>query len=381
MFLSLREFCLSTLFVSFILMQCNVRTMAQTAQQPSEQQFKDMAVEIVALSHTPETDAGLALCREGVGPIPLSVQRQIAAAGIKVVLTPRTIYDEPENSGAGVFTNGGTFDNAGGFFESSKNRVLVPERAAWRNSPPRFQGRYIVTVVRHELGHALDHACGSISQQADYISCYKDDLHRLSSDQKIEFAYYITGVSKEKSEEGTPSGRGELFASTFCALCTKPPTLRDTKLLDSFPSVKNYILNLEPDLKNIDATSRPIVKQKKVVTAGAVENTASNPDTDRAVVLIQTGYYSDALRLLNEVLKTSPGDYRAHLLRGNSLSWLGRHREAIADYNVAIGLNSELADAYMMRGRAYGWLGQKLDQKRDEETAHRISIRAVTQTP
>jgi len=370
MFSQLKVFGLSTILISFILIQSPFRALPQ-----------EIAVEIVPLSHTDETDAALALCREGVAAIPLSVQRKIAAAGIKVVLTPRTIYDESEKSGSQVFSNGGTSDNAGGFFESSKNRVLIPERAAWRNSPPRWQGRYIVGVVRHELGHALDHACGSISQQSEYISCYKDDLHRLSSNQKIEFAYYITGVSKESSVDGTASGRGELFASTFCALCTNPPSPKDTKLLDSFPSVKNYLLSLEPDLKNIGAISRPNIRQTIGQTAPTVEKPALNPDVDKAAVLIQTGHYVDALRLLNSVIKISSTDDRAHLLRGNALSWLGRYREAIFDYNAAIRLNSELADAYIMRGRAYGWLGRKLDQQRDEEAGRRISTRQLKQTP
>ncbi|MFX5972616.1 hypothetical protein ABTE98_19860, partial [Acinetobacter baumannii] len=66
---------------------------------------------------------------------------------------------------------------------------------------------------------------------------YKQDLSRLSSSEKIKFSYYIIGVSKEKSEEGTASGRCELFASLFAAICTNPPSAKDQILLTAFPNV------------------------------------------------------------------------------------------------------------------------------------------------
>ena len=348
-------------------------------------------VEVVSLSHTEETDAAMAFCREGLAPIPLSLQRKVADAGIKVVVTPRTIFDAPEQSGSQVFTNGGTTDNAGGFFQTNKNRILVPERAAWRNSPPRFQGRYIVSVVRHEFGHAFDHACGSISQQSEYLSVYKQDLSKLSSDQKIKFSYYITGVSKEPSADGTASGHGELFASMMCSICSKPPSAKDTNLMESFPHVRDYMLSLEPDLKTVSAasvqTARTIPKASAKTVAAAkssaseVDAAPGNPDVDKASVLIQQHQFGEALRVLNGVIKSNPDDQKAHLLRGNDLSWLGRYREALFDYNAAIRLNRQDADAYLMRGRAYGWLGQKSDQQRDEDTAKRIGAGQTIAAP
>jgi tetratricopeptide (TPR) repeat protein len=62
--------------------------------------------------------------------------------------------------------------------------------------------------------------------------------------------------------------------------------------------------------------------------------------------------YGMSVDLLDEILKTDPGDRLALLARGSVYLKMGNSRNAIADFSRAIEIDSNYAKAYHLRGLA-----------------------------
>ncbi|HEY9714662.1 MAG TPA: hypothetical protein V6C72_14440 [Chroococcales cyanobacterium] len=342
-------------------------------------------LEIRVLSHTQYTDQALAYLRKGISTIPATVQSVIAAHGITVTLTPRLIFDEPESSGHKVFRQGGTTDNVGGMFEPNHSRVLIPECASWRNSPPRPQGSYITSVVRHELGHAFDHSLGNFSNTPAFKQAYNEDLQRLSNEQMRAFTYYITGTSSADANTPTDSGRHELFASIFGNLCTpvKEKKSKGTQLLDAFPHVARLLTSLDrafespPEYETSSSNSRERLSDRTgqarpTVTVSPEAVAESSRLLEQALEQLNNQHYAKAVWLSSQSLERNPAGQRAYLVRGNAYVWLKKYRAAVSDYTQYIKFHPADADAFELRSRAYGWLGQALLQQKDEAKARQL---------
>lgn len=305
-------------------------------------------------------------------------------------------YDEPENSGKKLFRNGGTSDNVGGLFEAGKNRVAIPERASWRNSPPKPQGKGIVGICRHELGHAFDHALGGHSYSELYLVAYNEDFKRFTNEQCRGWAYYITGISSGDANVPTSSGRAECFASVFAALVTPPNELtkQSADLLQAFPNVVKNLQNLDGELGHVpESSSSPVASRNASGNASgnssgnASGNVSGNsfrrkasPDQSDADSHVQIAKdllikkeFARAADQLNFAIKLNPNNAQAFLLRGNASFWMTKYKLAIQDYSAAIRLEPANKDAYLLRSRAYGWLGERLLQEHDEAKARQLN--------
>lgn len=361
-----------------------ILSMVLNCQSVQSAEGNQVYIPIRVLSRIDITPDDVKRVEQGVSVIPPAIQKFIAAAGIEVVLTPQMNFEEPEHSGEKLFRNGGTYDNLGGVFESGKKRVVIPEKASWRNSPPRPQGNSIVRTCRHELGHAWDFAQGKHSHSEGYIAAYDQDFRKLSNEQCRKWAYYITGVSTGDANVPTASGRAECFASVFAALVT-PPSQRVAKmneLLQDFPNVARNLQSLDSDLGRITESPSPGPFQSTSnlpIRSGSQVSPANKAKSDECVKaandFMSKQEYQRAVNQLSEAIKFNPNDPNSYLLRGNGLSWLKKYNLAILDYTLAIKLSPTYAAAYEMRARAYGWLGQKRLQDADELLARKYSIK------
>jgi S1-C subfamily serine protease/tetratricopeptide (TPR) repeat protein len=79
---------------------------------------------------------------------------------------------------------------------------------------------------------------------------------------------------------------------------------------------------------------------------------------NKASLLSRKGQYTAAIKIYDEMIRQSPEAY-SYSNRGNVKSALGQKQEAIYDYDRAIAINPDYADAYFNRGNAKSDLGQK----------------------
>jgi tetratricopeptide (TPR) repeat protein len=76
-----------------------------------------------------------------------------------------------------------------------------------------------------------------------------------------------------------------------------------------------------------------------------------------ALTFQRTRVWNNSLVLWTDVLQKFPGTQRALINRGNALFDLGRHHDAIKDYNIVLAKNPTDVAAYINRGRAKANIG------------------------
>jgi tetratricopeptide (TPR) repeat protein len=72
----------------------------------------------------------------------------------------------------------------------------------------------------------------------------------------------------------------------------------------------------------------------------------------------QCGYWKNNVTLSEHALQVTKNNYKVHNFLGVTYAGLGQNQLAISNYNKAIHLKPDYADAYNNRGNAYGELGQ-----------------------
>jgi tetratricopeptide (TPR) repeat protein len=83
----------------------------------------------------------------------------------------------------------------------------------------------------------------------------------------------------------------------------------------------------------------------------------------------QCGYWKNSFELDKHILKVTKNGSFAHNLRGVAYCDLGRHHEAIDEFNQAINLDSNYASAYNNRGITYFLQGNNELGCRDAQKA------------
>ena len=87
----------------------------------------------------------------------------------------------------------------------------------------------------------------------------------------------------------------------------------------------------------------------------------------------QQGKYEEAIADYNEAIRINPESAEAYYNRGTTKDLLGRHEEALEDYNEAIRINPESAEAYYNRGTTKDVLGRHEEALEDYNEATRVN--------
>ena len=87
----------------------------------------------------------------------------------------------------------------------------------------------------------------------------------------------------------------------------------------------------------------------------------------------QQGKYEEAIADYNEAIRINPESAEAYYNRGTTKDMLGRHEEAIEDYKEASRVNPQFAQAYYNRGNAKDALGRHEEAIEDYDEAIRIN--------
>ena len=88
------------------------------------------------------------------------------------------------------------------------------------------------------------------------------------------------------------------------------------------------------------------------------------------------GRRDEAIVDFDAAIRLKPDHADAYNNRGNAKAALGRHDDAIADYDKAIRLKPDNADAYYKRGNAKNALGLKDEARKDFETTLELARNA-----
>lgn len=94
--------------------------------------------------------------------------------------------------------------------------------------------------------------------------------------------------------------------------------------------------------KNYEIVNRYYEKAKRAIKLN-----------NRAMKMIESGNYQEAISTLNQAVNLNPGQIEAYLNRGVAYSELNSHASAIANYDKAIELAPNNAEAYYYRGDEY----------------------------
>ena len=105
---------------------------------------------------------------------------------------------------------------------------------------------------------------------------------------------------------------------------------------------------------------------------GSTEGTAEW-HFDQGQIFTQQGRYNEAIEEYDEAIRLNPQYAEAYLGRGIAYGNLGKHERAIEDYDGAICLNPQYADAYYNRGLAFYSLDQYVQAIHDLNEAVRLN--------
>jgi hypothetical protein len=86
----------------------------------------------------------------------------------------------------------------------------------------------------------------------------------------------------------------------------------------------------------------------------------------------QCGYWRNSIDLWSHALRVSKYNYVAYYLRGNAYGEQGQYQRAIEEFNKAIFLKQDFADAYNQRGLAYLSQGDRKQSCIDAQKACRL---------
>jgi len=146
---------------------------------------------------------------------------------------PELKQDKPRG-----YQHGGGYDNVPGLYSSGSKRMVVAERASYKNSPPHLN-RSVAGTMFHELGHAYDDARGSPSEHGAFATAYEQDSYKLTNSMRSKHAYYT---------QPGHAGPSELFAEMFAIVnqenSGQPP--RNPHLVQAFPNSYKAMKDLLP---------------------------------------------------------------------------------------------------------------------------------------
>lgn len=124
-------------------------------------------------------------------------------------------YEQPP-TGLGCLSR----DCAAGIELPDERRILIPEHSKSANGKWSSNKSAVEQVVRHEVGHVMDHAFGQISHNQEFVDAYQKDLAGMPQAVRAKVAY--------QTQDGW-KGPEEMFAELFGIILR-----RDDKVLKDF---------------------------------------------------------------------------------------------------------------------------------------------------
>lgn len=223
------------------------------------------------------------------------------------------------------------------------------------------KGRYSAKYMdRPDLREELDKLYESIlkNSKSSLIDIIFAEVYELRNEGRIEEA-----IEKWRSlaniAERTDKNLASLAFASIGYLYKKEGAVEDAI------SALDRAIDLNPDnaeAYHIRATLRYMRQLKETITEG-YENQILR-------IQEQADFF---LEDYNKAIKLEPNYADAYTDRGNVKKFIGQNEEALADYNMAINLKSDSAEAYANRGKLKFEMGDIDEASADFETALRLA--------
>lgn len=161
--------------------------------------------------------------------VPPGVLQALTNQGYKIIACPTNTDAIPELKGKTPrgWPEDTTFDNSDGTHDNVRRVILAPYRVKQGND---FVPVDREDVVVHQIGHALDHALGKLSNSPEFQKAFKADMQKLAEKgfmtdrEKMIYDYFNQKDGPDKNER---PGSEEAFASLFGMVLTGPENPED----------------------------------------------------------------------------------------------------------------------------------------------------------
>jgi hypothetical protein len=163
--------------------------------------------------------------RQEIEKLPGADRKMLADKGVSYVLAERTsdvLGTQACNVTPRGYPEGKTCDDTPGQYNQASKKIVVPEKISGRMQSESWQD----FTLRHETGHAVDHAFGNPSHSPEFGVAYQKDADSISLSRKWANTYLL-----QKGD----AGREEEFANAYAANrgLSKPH--------DDFPNSIDYV--------------------------------------------------------------------------------------------------------------------------------------------
>ena len=213
--------------------------------------------------------------------------------------------------------------------------------------------------IESEAAKYLQEAKGYASEAAQYL---KD----IQTQKKIA-EEVVTGLTSGDISKLVQPGTSEasLEARNF---------LQKTQL-DSGASVIDKAIVDASRLQREGKVDEAIKKWSSIanIAEGIDNDIAAGAFFARGFAHTDLGRHEEAISDYNEAIRLNPNFAEAYMARGFTNHNSGKHDEAISDYNEAIRLNPSPADAYLLRGLTKKALRKVEEAKVDYQTALKLA--------
>ncbi|WP_413160868.1 tetratricopeptide repeat protein [Capilliphycus salinus ALCB114379] len=183
----------------------------------------------------------------------------------------------------------------------------------------------------------------AVTENLDQYSTKLDEIERKLQ-QKAEGQQGIEAAKK--------------LAWSAAKLAQNPPHTAEVwqEVHQKWQQAMTLLINIpedSPEFANAQAKLKDYQKNYEVVNQYYEKAKQAVQLNNRAMKLIESGDYQQAISNLNEAVNLNPGQIEAYLNRGVAYSELNSHASAIANYDKAIELAPNNADAYYYRADEY----------------------------
>ncbi len=165
--------------------------------------------------------------------LPQNVLQALQDKGYKIIATRTNSQAIPELKSLTPrgWDKSNTFDDSDGTHDNVRKVILAPLFVGGNELVNRPD------VLVHQIGHALDHSFGKLSNDPQFQESFKKDMQAMNKDWALgahEKAIYNYFDQKEGPGKGERPGSEECFAALFGMILTGPENPGDEKIFQKY---------------------------------------------------------------------------------------------------------------------------------------------------